>query len=94
VPTLWPAIRRRGLIVFCALDHIILVAFTVGNCQPYEQISSALWTLEQDGKVLGRIFRPVVDFLLAWLESGHCERVWKAEMAAVAAGLVPGPPRA
>lgn len=44
-------VRKRGLIIFCALDHTLLALFTLGKCKPYEQISGALWSLDQDGKI-------------------------------------------
>ena len=71
--------KRRLLLLFCALDHLLLALFTLGNCKPYEQISSALWGLESDGKLMGKVFRPVVDFCLAWLEPDHCRKCWSIE---------------
>jgi len=71
-------VRGRLLILFCAMDHMILAIFTLGNCNPFEQISGALWALDQDGKFFGILRRPV-DFCLSWLEADHCRKVWELE---------------
>lgn len=62
----------RALTVFFALDHAVLAIVTLGKCKQYEMISSALWSLEMDRKVMGIIFRPVVDKLLRPLGANHC----------------------
>jgi hypothetical protein len=59
--------------VLLAWDHCILATGTFGKCKPYEMISSALWALEADGKLMGRIFRPIVDVCAYLLGSRqHC----------------------
>lgn len=66
------ALQARALLVFYAWDHAILATLTLGNCRPYEMVSSALWSLELDGKLWGRALRPVVDFALRPLGANHC----------------------
>lgn len=51
------------------IDVLLLRVISLGNCKPGEWISSALWSLELDGKLAGRLFRPCVDFLFG---AGHC----------------------
>jgi hypothetical protein len=67
-------IRGRLLIMFWALDHLVLAVVTLGDCRPYEMISSALFLLKRDGKLIGRVFVPIVDFLLRPLGKDQCEQ--------------------
>jgi hypothetical protein len=55
-----------------AADCLALSILKTGDHYRGETISSALWELEQQGKIRGRIFRPVVDFLFRPLEADHC----------------------
>lgn len=66
----------RTLILMLALDHLALVLVTAGNCKPGEYLSSAAWSLEQDHKTLGRIFRPLIDWLFTWVNRDHCYQSW------------------
>jgi len=63
---------KRLLIIFWALDHLLLTLVTLGACKSYEMISSALWSLETDGKLIGKVLRPIVDLLLRPLGPNHC----------------------
>lgn len=67
----------RMFIVLLALDHAILATATLGNCKPYEMISSALWSLELDGKWVGIVFRPIVDFFLSPRQRNHCRESYE-----------------
>ncbi len=67
------ALQHRLLMIFWALDHLALAICTLGNCKPYEMVSSALWALERDGKFFGLWLRPLVDLLLRPLGPSHCE---------------------
>lgn len=64
--------RRRLLNIFIALDQLAWVLSTLGNGQPDETISAALWRMERQGKRAGLWFRPVVDFLFRPFEKNHC----------------------
>lgn len=72
-------LRHRILILLIALDHLALAVITLGNCKRGETISACAWTLEQDGKRLGKVLRPLIDWLLVWLERDHCRVSWLAE---------------
>lgn len=75
---LYRAFQARALILFWALDHLLLAALTLGHCKPYEMISSALWSLEQDQKMMGQIFRPIVDaFLYPFTGAAHCKKSYE-----------------
>lgn len=71
--------RQRLLILLIALDHLALVLITLGGCKRGETISAAAWTLEQNGKFFGRMFRPMIDALFYVIEKDHCLQSWLAE---------------
>lgn len=71
--------RQRLLIALIAIDHLALVVLTLGNCARGETISASAWRQEQAGKIQGRIFRPAIDLLFAWIERDHCQVSWLAE---------------
>jgi len=54
--------------VLVAID-ILLMAILGGKRN--ETLSACAWSLEQDGKLLGLIFRPLID-LVFFLEPYHC----------------------
>lgn len=58
------------------LDNAALVILSWGKCKPGEWISSALWSLECDGKFFGKVFRPCVDFLFG---ANHCRNSYLAQ---------------
>ena len=58
---------KRVLNFLIALDQLAHVALTLGAAHPDETISSALWRMEQKGRLVGKLLRRVVDFLfLRW----------------------------
>lgn len=71
--------RRRTLSLVVALDIFVLALITLGDSRRNETISACLWSMEQDGRLLGRLFRPAVDLLLSPMESDHCLVSWLAE---------------
>jgi hypothetical protein len=76
-------VRQRIFIVLLALDHFVLALVTLGGCKGYEMISSALYSLELDRKVMGIVFRPIVDagaYLLG--SKNHCRAsyVWQSAL--------------
>lgn len=71
--------KQRLLAILIALDIFILACITLGGSRRNETISSCLWTLERDGKLIGRIGRPVVDWLFSPLEANHCATSYYVE---------------
>jgi hypothetical protein len=69
----------RLLRILIALDILLFALLTLGSARRNETISAAAWSLEQDGKWQGRLCRPVIDWLLSWLEQDHCAVSWLAE---------------
>ena len=72
-------LRQRILIMLIALDHLALVLITLGNCMRGETISASAWRQEQAGRLQGRIFRPLIDWLFHFVEKDHCQASWIAE---------------
>lgn len=61
--------KRRLLHLLIALDQLAWVIVTLGKGKPDETISAALWRMEQEGKLAGRILRPRIDALFRPLGS-------------------------
>lgn len=66
-------LRQRILILLIAVDQLVLAVITLGYCKRGETISAAAWSLEQNDKLQGRIFRPFIDWLFTWIERDHCQ---------------------
>lgn len=67
--------KQRFLILVYLLDSLVLGIVTLGNCRIGETLSSVAWVLEQDGKRLGKILRPLIDSLMSVLDGpNHCQR--------------------
>lgn len=67
---------RYILNVLIAADQ--LVNTLIGG-YPDETLSASAWLGERDGKIGGRIFRPVIDFLFLPFERDHCKRAFESE---------------
>jgi hypothetical protein len=72
--------KTRFLNVLIAIDQLLWVLLTLGKGHPDETISAALWRMEQQGKIAGRAFRPLVDLLFRPIEKDHCYRAWLSEV--------------
>ena len=57
-------------------DQLVMWVLSLGRCRAGEYLSSAAWSLEQDGKWAGRVFRPFIDWLFSRWESDHCRKSW------------------
>ena len=72
--------KQRILNLLIALDQLAWVLLTLGRGHPDETISAAMWRMEQQGKIAGRIFRPMVDLLFRPIEKDHCRKAWLSEV--------------
>lgn len=63
--------RQRILNIAVALDSFLWTLATLGVGHPGETFSSAAYRAELQGRAFGYA-RPVIDWLLCWLESDHC----------------------
>lgn len=74
-----PTPKERLLNILIATDQWLFNLACLGNASPDETASSCAWRSEQEGKILGKIFRPLIDTLL-WFDKNHCEESYKAEL--------------
>lgn len=72
--------KRRILNLLIAIDQLLWVVFTLGKGSPDETISAAAWRMEQEGKLAGRVLRPLVDLLFRPIEKDHCYLAWLSEV--------------
>lgn len=71
--------KRRILNLLIALDQLAWVLLTLGRGHPDETISAAAWRMEQQGKLAGRVLRPIIDALFRPLERDHCRNSFESE---------------
>ena len=71
--------KQRILNLLIALDQLAYVLVTLGRGSPDETLSAAAWRTEQEGRILGRIFRPAIDLLAMPLERDHCRKSFESE---------------
>lgn len=74
------AVSRRALNIMIAVDQLAWVMITLGNGSPDETISAAAWRMEQQGKLAGRVLRPLIDALFLPLEREHCRLAFESEL--------------
>ena len=74
------SIERRIWNVLISIDQVVYVIVTLGAGNPDETLSSAAYRADKSGKIAGRIFRPIIDFLMKWREDQHCKNAFFAEM--------------
>lgn len=61
-----------------AVDVWLLKVITLGRSKPGETISAAAYRGEQKGLWFGKIFRPIIDFLLQWWgPQPHCKHAYE-----------------
>ena len=71
--------KQRLMHLAIAIDQLIYVLVTLGAGHPDETLSAAAWRTEQKGRLLGRIFRPVIDLLFRPFERDHCRKSFESE---------------
>ena len=72
--------KQRLLNLLIALDQLAYVLVTLGAGSPDETLSAAAWRTEQEGRILGRIFRPLIDLLFLPIGRDHCRTAWLSEV--------------
>lgn len=72
--------KRRLLNVLIAIDQLLWVLLTLGNGSPDETVSAAAWRMERQGKLAGRILRPLIDALFYPLAREHCRLSYESEI--------------
>lgn len=72
--------RRRIKNILIGFDQLTWVVFTLGAGSPDETISAAAWRMERDGKLAGRLLRPIIDVLFLPLDRHHCYGAYASEL--------------
>jgi len=72
--------RQRLLNLLIAIDQLLWVILTLGKGYPDETISAAAWRMEQQGKLAGRVLRPLIDAIFLPFERDHCWLSYKSEI--------------
>ena len=72
--------KQRLINFLIALDQLSYVVVTLGAGSPDETLSAAAWRTEQDGKLMGRFFRPLIDLIARPLERDHCRTAYESEV--------------
>lgn len=65
--------------IMIAIDQLIWTIITFGKGCPDETMSAAAYRLEQQGKIQGKVFRPVIDFLF-FFDNNHCKESYFSEI--------------
>ena len=65
--------RARVLKILIALDKLAYQIMTLGYGSEFDTISSAAYRMEQKGRLVGKLSRPVIDWLFSMLgDKNHC----------------------
>jgi len=67
----------RALTIAYIADNLLLAIITLGNCAIGDTLSSKAWHLEVNGKIQGRILRPLIDWLFSAMEPDHCLQAYR-----------------
>ena len=65
--------KARILKILIALDKLAYQIITLGHGAEWDTISSASYRMEQKGRWIGRVARPIIDWMFSKLgEVNHC----------------------
>jgi hypothetical protein len=65
--------KNRILKILIALDKLVYQIITLGYGSEFDTISSASYRMEQKGRLIGRISRPVIDWIFDKIgDPDHC----------------------
>jgi hypothetical protein len=65
-----------------AIDVLLFRVITLGRARPGETMSAAAYHGEQTRKIMGRLFRPLIDLLFRYWQHDHCRQsyLWQLEI--------------
>ncbi len=78
----WKLLKEWGVQVFLALDQLANalpppIDGTVGYAD--ETLSARCYRAHRDGKIMGKLFMPLIDLLFFWQGPGHCKNAYIKE---------------
>ena len=59
------------------VDIILFQIITLGRAKKDETISAAAYEGERTGKIMGKLFRPLIDLLFRPFQKDHCRLAWE-----------------
>lgn len=65
--------------VFNILVSLDITLNAIFGGKRYETLSASAWLGEQQGKILPRFFRPIIDFIFRPFERDHCRTTFEYE---------------
>ena len=68
---------QRVLAILIQLDVLAFRLITLGKSLPGETASSAAYNAERTGKIMGKLFRPLIDLLFRPFQKDHCRLAWE-----------------
>ena len=71
--------KLRLLNLLIGLDQLLYVLVTLGSGSPDETLSAAAYRTEKKGRLLGSLFRPIIDFIFLPIEKNHCQKAYSSE---------------
>jgi hypothetical protein len=81
-------IRHNLVQLFIAVDQVanVLVTLFTSKAWADETLSSRAYRAHRDGKIMGRIWLPIIDALFFWQTihppaTGHCHQAYLSERA-------------
>ena len=73
------ATLRRIINLLICIDQLVFCIITLGSSAPDETISSAAYRLELQGRLPGKVFRPLIDKIM-FFDPNHCRKAYRAEI--------------
>ena len=70
---------QRVINILIALDQFLFCLVTLGSSAPDETASSAAYRLELQGRLPGKVFRPLIDKIM-FFDPDHCRKAYRAEI--------------
>jgi hypothetical protein len=72
------AVKKRILNMLISLDQFLFCWICLGGVDPDSTASSVAYSMEQEGRWQGKIFRPLIDALF-FFDKAHCRKAYEAE---------------
>lgn len=65
--------KKRLMNILVIFDKLVYQLITLGYGSRFDTVSSAAYRMEQKGRLVGKLSRPVIDWLFSMLgDKNHC----------------------
>jgi hypothetical protein len=71
-------VKKRVLNMLISLDQFLFCWVCLGGVNPDSTASAVAWSMEQEGRWQGKLFRPLIDALF-FFHKDHCKQAYEAE---------------